>query len=196
MGSPAESGLGRRWKALLLGMPGLVLLGLALVLGGAAVLRWASQPEAKHADKVSAAKDPGPLLAASYPDLEQRPQAIKQWRGKVLVVNFWATWCGPCREEIPDLIRLHERFGKEPVAIIGLAIDQPDAVRGFVKEFGINYPMLVGGFSALDLARAAGNPYAVLPFTVIIDRQGKIAQAHVGRIPAERLDELIRQALR
>lgn len=199
---PADSAKGaepvrrRTWKSILLGAPGLVLLGLTLVLAGAAVLRWTTPPEAKHADKLSGTRDPGPLLASVYPDVQGQPQPFKQWQGRVLVVNYWATWCGPCREEIPDLIRLHRSFAQEPVTILGLAIDQPDPVRVFVKEFGIDYPILIGGFPALDSARAAGNAYGVLPFTLVIDRQGKIAEAHLGRISAERLETMIRQALR
>lgn len=191
-----ESTYRRSWKSILLGGPGLVLLGLLLVLAGAGALRWATPPQAKPAEKLSAARDARPLLESVYPDLQGRPQPFKQWEGRVLVVNYWATWCGPCRDEIPDLVRLQGRLAQEAVTIVGLAIDQTEPVRSFVEEFSIGYPILVGGFPALDSARAAGNTYAVLPFTVIIDRQGRIAEAHLGRISAERLETMIRQALR
>lgn len=193
MNSPAERPPWS-WRTLLLGWPGLVLLGLALVLGGAALLRW-SAPGDKHADKLSGERNPGPILAAVYPDLSERPQAFSQWAGRVVVVNFWATWCGPCREEIPDLIRLHTRFSGEPVTVVGLAIDNPEPVRAYVQEFGVNYPVLVAGFGGVDLARAAGNTYGVLPYTVVIDRQGRIAAAQLGRVPAPRLEEMVRAAL-
>ncbi|MBI3147012.1 MAG: TlpA family protein disulfide reductase [Betaproteobacteria bacterium] len=183
------------WRAFLAGWPGLIALGLALVLGGAALLRWTMPPESKHADKLGRERDPGPIMAATYPDLRGQTQALKQWAGRVIVVNFWATWCGPCREEIPDLIALHTQFAQEPVTIVGIAIDQAEAVRGYVAEFGVNYPILIGGFTAVDIARAAGNQYGVLPFTVVIDRQGGIAEAHLGRVPGTRLAAMVRAAL-
>ncbi len=195
MESPAESRGRPSWRARLASGPGLVVLGLALVLGGAALLRWFEPSAAKHADKLSPSRDLAPIHAAVLPDLTGQPQPIKQWAGRVLVVNFWATWCGPCREEIPELIDLHAQFAREPVTIVGLAIDQSDPVREYAKEMGITYPVLIGGFGALDLARAAGNTYGVLPFTVVIDRRGEIADAHLGRISAARLDAIVRKAL-
>lgn len=183
-----------RWRRVLLGWPGLIALGLALILTGAAILRWGA-PSDKHADKLSADRDPAAILAAVYPDLQERPQALRQWAGRVLVVNFWATWCGPCREEIPDLIQLHARFSGDPVTIVGLAIDQAEPVRSFVQEFGVPYPVLIAGFGGVDLARSGGNIYGVLPFTVVIDRQGKIAAAQLGRVPTARLEEWVRGAL-
>jgi thiol-disulfide isomerase/thioredoxin len=78
-------------------------------------------------------------------DLAGKAQALRQWQGKVLVLNFWAPWCPPCREEIPDFIRLQERHGQAGLQFVGVALDDPDKVAAFVDETGINYPILLGG---------------------------------------------------
>ena len=93
------------------------------------------------------------LLAAPLPDLDGRKQALYSWRGRVVVVNFWATWCAPCREEIPEFVRMQERYGAQGLQFVGVAIDLPDKVGQFAREFGINYPLLVAGLDTMALMR-------------------------------------------
>ena len=90
-------------------------------------------------------------------------QALRQWQGKVLVLNFWAPWCPPCREEIPDFIRLQQRHGEAGLQFVGVALDDPDKVAAFVDETGINYPILLGGDAGAALCMAAGNRLGGLP---------------------------------
>ena len=111
------------------------------------------------------------------------------------MVNFWATWCAPCREEIPGFVRLQERHGGRGLQFVGIAIDQPDKVADFAREFSINYPLLIGGVESLDLLREAGNRQAVLPYTVVIDRQGKVASRQPGGLKEARLEELVKPLL-
>ncbi len=149
-----------------------------------------SQPEAAAANK-GAEK----IMAASLPDLQGTNQPISQWKGNVLVVNFWATWCEPCREEIPEFINLQQRFSSQGLVFIGIAVDQKEKVAVFSKEMGINYPVLVGGMNAMALANAAGNFQGALPFTVVIDRSGKITDTRLGRLSQSKLESMLKPLL-
>jgi thiol-disulfide isomerase/thioredoxin len=112
------------------------------------------------------------LMSAPLADLEGKSLTINQWRGRVLVVNFWATWCTPCREEIPLFVRLQEKHRARGLQFIGIAIDQRDKVETFARDFGMNYPVLLGGMNTVELSRQAGNRLGALPFTIVIDRSG------------------------
>ena len=135
------------------------------------------------------------ILAATLPDLQGKNQSVSQWKGKVLVVNFWATWCEPCRREMPEFIELQDEFRDQGLLFIGIALDQKSKVQQFSKEVGVNYPVLIGGIEAMELAEAAGNRYAVLPFTVIFNRNGEIASTHVGRIARDKLEPILKPLL-
>jgi len=150
----------------------------ALLLGIAGVLALAAGFGLALWDRESA--DPSALLALSLPDLDGTPQSLMQWRGKVMVVNFWATWCGPCREEMPEFVRAQREFGPKGLQFVGIAVDQRDKVAQFAKEFDLNYPALIGGYEAMDVAKPLGNRLAALPFTVVLDRQGRIVHTQLG----------------
>jgi thiol-disulfide isomerase/thioredoxin len=135
------------------------------------------------------------LLQTSLPDLAGTSQRLDQWKGKVLVVNFWATWCAPCREEIPALVRLQRDLGDRGLQVVGIAIDQLDKVRPYAAEMGMNYPILIGELDAIDLARQAGNELGALPFTVVLDRNGNAVRGELGRVTEEKLAALVRPLL-
>lgn len=135
------------------------------------------------------------LLALSLPDASGREQSIGQWRGKVVIVNFWATWCAPCREEMPEFMRAQTEFGARGVQFVGIAVDQADKVSHFAKELGLNYPTLVGGFGAVELSKTLGNNFAALPFTIIIDRQGRIAHTQLGPMKPDKLRSIVTNLL-
>ncbi len=111
------------------------------------------------------------------PDLEGKPVHLSQLKGKVVVVNFWATWCNPCREEIPDFVQLHKEYRGRGLEIIGIALDKgkEERVKAFAKEFGIEYPIVVGDIQVARRWLVQG-----IPRTFIIDREGKVAQKIVG----------------
>lgn len=127
--------------------------------------------------------------------LDDQPQTLEQWRGKVLVVNFWATWCAPCREEIPGFIKFQDQFGARGVQFVGLAIDQKERVGPYARDIGINYPVLVGGLDTMDFARQTGNSRGVLPFTLVIDRSGKVVTTEIGVLRPEKLESLLKPLL-
>ncbi len=131
------------------------------------------------------------LFASTLKGLDGQQQTLDQWRGRVLVVNFWATWCAPCREEIPVFIEFQRKYADRGVQFVGIAVDQIERVRPYARDIGINYPVLIGGMEAIDLARSVGNRAGVLPFTLVIDRQGAVSQAMIGIVKPERLQEIV-----
>jgi len=135
------------------------------------------------------------LMAATLPDMDGKSQALAQWRGKVMVVNFWATWCAPCLEEIPEFVRMQEKFGHRGLQFVGIAIDNPDKVREFAAKFKMNYPVLVGEMEAIELVRKVGNERGGLPFTVIMDRKGRLIGTELGGLNEQKLTALVEPVL-
>jgi peroxiredoxin len=127
------------------------------------------------------------VFALQLPDAAGVKQPLSQWRGKVLVVNFWATWCEPCREEMPEFARAQTEFGPRGVQFVGIAVDQADRVGRFARELNLNYPALIGGYDAMELSRSLGNVLVALPFTIVIDRQGRVVETHLGPMKPQQL---------
>jgi thiol-disulfide isomerase/thioredoxin len=139
--------------------------------------------------------DVAQLMAASLPDVEGKSQALAQWQGKVMVVNFWATWCRPCLEEIPEFIRMQEKLGNQGLQFVGIAIDDTIKVREFALKYRMNYPVLIGEMGAIELARVAGNKHGGLPFTVIVDRRGRLIGTELGGLNEQKLTAIIQPAM-
>ena len=118
-------------------------------------------------------------------------QQVGQWQGKVVVVNFWATWCAPCREEIPLFIKLQKQYAERGVQFVGIAIDDATKVKLFAAELGMNFPVLVAGANAIDLTRKLGNRAAVLPFTLVVSRGGKVVASEIGTAHNAKLQALL-----
>jgi thiol-disulfide isomerase/thioredoxin len=169
-----------------------ILIGavaLAAAAAGFSYNAWRTVPEShpQHGEPSA--------MALTLADLDGKPQPLEQWRGKVVVVNFWATWCAPCREEIPILIRLQEKYGERGLQLVGIAIDQPDKVRPYAREMRMNFPILIGELEAINLTRAWGNRAGVLPFTVVLGRDGKIASREVGVVKEAKIEPLLSSLL-
>lgn len=165
---------GRR-EALLLG-----LAGIAAAAGGFLVGPMLLQPGRDREEEL--------LLSASFPDLENKTRRLSEWRGKVLVCNFWATWCAPCREEIPMLVAAQRKYRPRGVEIVGIAVDNGAKVRQFSASFDISYPILLAEASGLDLMRQLGNRAGGLPYTVIADRQGALVHRKLGALKTAELE--------
>jgi thiol-disulfide isomerase/thioredoxin len=118
-------------------------------------------------------------------DLDGNPQASTQWKGKILVLNFWATWCPPCRKEIPDFIALQSELGNRGLQFVGIAIDDPAKVRDFAARAGFNYPVLLGDNRTLHLSAKLGNRLQGMPFSVIFDPNGRVILRVVGELTPE-----------
>lgn len=146
---------------------------------------------------------PGPFaeqapgqLAATLPefrlaDREGTVRSLQDWPDRALIVNFWATWCAPCRREIPLLMQLQREHGPEGFQVIGVAADFRDKVLAYAEEMDIDYPLLIGEQEALDAAGAFGVEAVGFPFTVFSDRQGRIVTAHFGELHAEQAEIIL-----
>lgn len=169
------------------------MLAVALGFGLMGVLasRFIGEPQGRSIEAVRIDR----LWSAELDDLNGRRQALAQWRGQVVVLNFWAPWCPPCRKEIPGFIRLQQRYGPQGLQFVGVALDDPEPVREYVQATGINYPTLLGGMAAVMLGQAAGNPQGGLPYTLILDRQGKPVITLLGAVSEGRMEALIRPLL-
>ena len=129
------------------------------------------------------------VLAATFADQDGRRQAIGQFAGRVIVLNFWATWCAPCREEMPAFVRLQSRWGGKGVQFVGLANEDPAKVHRFGRELAINYPLWTGGEEVSDLSRRLGNVLGVLPHTVILGPDGQPLEVKVGPYTEAQMEE-------
>lgn len=126
----------------------------------------------------------------SLQDLEGEVRHINEWDGQYIVLNFWATWCPPCRKEIPEFIALQKKYGSAGLQFIGVAIDDTEAVSQFAMEMGINYPNLIAESEGIALANQYGNTYGALPFSVIINRKGQIIGRQVGLLSTQKILQL------
>ena len=167
-----------------------VLLGVGSIYLGA---NWNKEPTTQilPADVLS----PGVLYATSFPDLEGKARPLGEWQGKIMVLNLWATWCGPCREEIPVMVKLQQKYRDQGLVFIGLAMDEPGPVEKYAKEMGINYPILLGDVTLGEFGRRLGNKNGGLPYTVIIDRSGKIITTRLGGVDEKFLEQVLRPLL-
>jgi thiol-disulfide isomerase/thioredoxin len=120
---------------------------------------------------------------------------LSRWQGKVLVVNFWATWCEPCREEIPALMRVQDKTSAKGVQIVGIGIDDAAKINEFVRALHIRYPIAVAGLQAVEITRKLGNAVGGLPYTLVLDRSGGLVASHLGALTEERLDTILRPLL-
>ncbi len=120
-----------------------------------------------------------------------KPTSITAWRGKSLILNFWATWCAPCRREIPILESLDAQWKPQNVAVIGIAVDHRDEVLAFAQAFHITYPLLIGEQDALDAAALVGVDSPVFPFTVFTDRRGEVVAVFIGELHRPQADLIL-----
>ncbi len=131
----------------------------------------------------------------SLRDLNGKQHDIAQWDNHVVLLNFWATWCPPCRREIPALIDLQNKFGNQGLQVVGVAIDQPQLVEEFRDTAEMNYPVLVGESEALAVSKAYGNVYGQLPYSVVIARDGTIREVHRGELTKTTAESLLKPLL-
>lgn len=136
-----------------------------------------------------------PRIEFSFPDLSGKQRHVSEWQGKILVINFWASWCGPCREEIPEFIKLQNEFRDKGLQFIGIAIDEKQAVKNYLDTIAINYPILMGGDSAIPLSHQLGNFINAVPFTLILDQKGRVMLRKPGEISREEILEEIEPLL-
>ncbi|MDB5987068.1 MAG: TlpA family protein disulfide reductase [Nevskia sp.] len=130
-------------------------------------------------------------------DLDGKPHKLDDYRGKLLLINFWATWCGPCLHEIPELVKLQTQYGARGLQIVGPAVDDPDAVRAMLGTLGINYPVLVttAPEDMIKTMEQLDNPVGGLPFSLLIGADGVIIKRQIGEFSAAELTQLVESQL-
>jgi thiol-disulfide isomerase/thioredoxin len=137
-----------------------------------------------------------PLYQQALSNLEQQPVTLEQFRGKVVVVNFWATWCAPCREEMPEFVTLQRQYQAQGLQFVGIALDEPEPVKSFAQSLGINYPIWLGNnIGTMEAMRTSGNQLGALPYTLVFDRQGQKVKILAGRVHGSTLEGIIKPLL-
>lgn len=168
----------------------LVLAVLAAILGGLVQHRWQS-PAAANADTAIIGQ---PLPALVLSDLQGHPHTLTDYLGRRLLLNFWASWCGPCVEEMPALNQAQEKFGDHGAIVLGIAMDEPDRVRAFLAAHPVSYPILLGTLDAPSTSLQLGDKREILPFSVLIDADGRIIATHAGALPQPLLEQWLAPA--
>lgn len=127
------------------------------------------------------------LTSLSLTDSHGQIQKLSQWQGKFLLVNFWATWCAPCVQEMPELSELQKDLSKNNIQLIGLGIDSPSNISEFAQKYQISYPLFAAGMEGTELSRQLGNQAGGLPFTVLISPDGSLLKSYLGRLNIQQL---------
>jgi len=180
-------------------------LGAALLAAGGGYWAWQVRqpdpaapvapppPTISQTAPSAPAGDTDTLPPLSYPDLQGTEHSTSEWNDKVLVLNFWATWCPPCREETPLFVQLQEEYQARGVQFVGLAIDEPEAVQTFIDTYGVDYPVLIGDMHAMERSRRLGNRFRGLPFTLVVAPGGQIALRHTGGLKREQIEPVLQR---
>lgn len=146
---------------------------------------------------VVVAKRGEPMPPLRLPDLEGRTVAVPEaWAGRPLLINVWASWCGPCIEEMPELQRFSAGQGKQGIQVVGIALDEPDAVRAFLTRVPVQYPILIEQPGPADASVRLGNLKGVLPYSVLIGADGRLLRQRIGPFVAGELDAFAADAMR
>jgi len=127
------------------------------------------------------------LMQSRLPDAAGQPHQLSDWKGKILLVNFWAPWCPPCVAEMPELVALQNDMASKNLQIVGIGIDSPSNIKQFADKHQISFPLLVAGMQGTELSREMGNQAGGLPFTVLLDSAGQVRQTYLGKLNMEQV---------
>ena len=175
--------MNRRQMGIITGMS---LVGLA---AGLITASWIYRDGTASEESVAA------LLANSWTKPDNTVVNTAEWQNRVLVVNFWASWCPPCVEEMPALSDLQDEFASKNVLFVGIGIDTPSNIRQFLETTLVSYPIVMGGLQGSKIGKALGNTQGALPYTVVINAKGKVANTKLGKINEDELRKQIKAAL-
>ncbi|MGH8159873.1 MAG: TlpA family protein disulfide reductase [Rhodanobacter sp.] len=160
---------------------------------GLAVLVAAIGGYAQHRHQQPAAADSAMLgqqvPTLTLPDLDGKPHRLSDYRGHRVLLNFWASWCGPCLDEMPALARARAKFGEQGAIVVGIAMDEPERIRAFLAVHPVSYPILLGQLSSPSTTLQLGDTHEILPYSVLIDTDGRILEAHAGALSAPQLEQ-------
>ena len=165
----------------------MLIFGTCLALAGGVLAQRFITP--------NTSPDTSTLPTFRLPDLTGKPHQLSDWKGKVVVLNFWATWCPPCKREIPEFVKLQRQYGGQGLQFVGIAIEDKEPVSEYTDFIDINYPILIGGDSAIELAKRMGNQFGAVPYSVVIDRQGHLVHRQTGEFSSADLIKIIEPLL-
>ena len=168
---------------------GLAVAAFVAAAAGGGLRWWRAKHADDDVDEPTAEID---VWALAFRDVDGNPVTMAARHGKPLLLNFWATWCGPCVVEMPILDRFARERAAERWQVLALAVDQPDPVRRFIAERTLRVPVAIAGGIGLELSRQLGNRNGGLPFTAVFDSAGKRARGHLGAVDAKLLDDWAR----
>jgi len=168
----------------------------AALIAGVVVARFVHVDDIATTPVASQKIMPTEMVDFSLPDTDGKLHDINEWRGKIVVLNFWATWCPPCRAEVPLFVDTQEKFRKDGLVIVGVAIDKRQDVANFIDSYFINYPVLVSEADNTELMARYGNRIATLPYSVVMDRNGKIIETHAGAYKKDQLYNVLNKILK
>ncbi len=141
----------------------------------------------RHEPAPPASTAVGALMQLSMPDAEGQQRKLSEWQGKLILLNFWATWCPPCVSEMPELSALQSELGQKNLQVIGIGIDSPSNIRDFAKKYQISFPLLVGGMDGTAASKQFGNDTGGLPFSVLIAPDGSVRKTYMGRLDMQKV---------
>jgi len=160
---------------------------------GVAVLAAAIGGYAQHHNRQPARMDSAvlgqPVPTLTLPDLDGKPHQLSDYRGQRVLLNFWASWCGPCLEEMPALNRAHIKFGEQGAIVVGIAMDEPARIRAFLAMHPVSYPILLGQLGSPSTSAQLGDTREMLPYSVMIGADGSIFATHSGALSTTQLDQ-------
>ncbi len=185
-----------------------IAIAILLIAGATAVAInhfYRSSLEPRHLSKVSGAEtnETSDLSATkvvrrpdfTLADIDGIKRTVSTWDGKVLVLNFWASWCQPCLREIPAFVDLQRTYGEQGLQFVGIAVDDIEPVRQFLDVIPLNYPVLVHPRDTITVAESYGNEYGILPYTVVINRNSEIVHTQLGEISFDEAEAIIKSLL-
>ncbi|MEX3557249.1 MAG: TlpA disulfide reductase family protein [Burkholderia sp.] len=175
------------------------LLSMAVVAavaigGGLAAGHWVRGDLFENSAQAATTKTADPvaaLWAASVTDTEGAPQSLASFKGQKVVVNFWASWCGPCVQEMSELVQLSHEYKNRGIHFLGVAVDSDKNVQAFLKKVKVDYPVVVSGYAGIDLVRNFGNTAGTLPLTVAINTNGRVRVKKLGQIQPNELKKTL-----
>jgi len=170
----------------------LVKIALAFAIAGSLISCSEQQEVTEEVPVQIDAPEKSGQVEFELDDLDGNKRQFSEWDGKHRIVNFWATWCAPCRREIPLLKAFQEQHGAEDFQVIGIAVEFPEPVIAYAEEAQFNYPILVGEQDAMAVAESSGISFIGLPFTMIVAKDGTLVGAHMGEVHQQHLDDIVR----
>ncbi len=174
----------------------MLIFGTALLALMAGALFYAARIPTQVQAPAPAVTEPRRLEVVTHPsfalpDMEGTTREFAEWDGSHRLLNFWATWCAPCRREIPLLKAFQDEHGEAGFQVLGIAVDYPEDVARYAEEAGFNYPVLVGQQEAMAVAESSGIEFIGMPFTMFVTRDGEYVGAYVGELHQSHLDDIV-----